>query len=195
MRIALVNNRTDHLQELLELLDDYEVAILNPDDLASFTPEPDQVVILSGGHLHAVALSPNYYQAEIDLVRRTTQPVIGICLGFQILVYAYGGELLELPEKVMQLTTIYPTETFPVFAGQHTLEIIERHRWVAKVLPLELVPLATSFDGYEVVQHRDKLQFGLQFHPEIAEPTNDGAYFFFNLLKICSDQLARQTNS
>jgi anthranilate/para-aminobenzoate synthase component II len=55
---------------------------------------------------------------------------------------------------------------------------------VIKKLPSILIPLAESRDGIEIIKHKFKNIFGLQFHPSVFPEKTYGNEIFNNLLNI-----------
>lgn len=98
-------------------------------------------------------------------------PVLGICLGHQAIVEAYGGKVARAPEvmhgKASQMTFSETAETQEIFAGlSNPLSIARYHSLVATQIPDSLQVIA-NIDGLvmAVLQPNDRM-LGFQFHPE-----------------------------
>ena len=114
--------------------------------------------------------------AERELLRATTEqdrvPVLGICLGAQLLAHTFGGEVrgkYGLPEKgVTELSLLPGAEDDPLLAGlPATVRAIESHQDQITRLPADAVPLMSS----ERCRHqmlRIGRSWGVQFHPEVT---------------------------
>ncbi|MEI6144754.1 MAG: gamma-glutamyl-gamma-aminobutyrate hydrolase family protein, partial [Candidatus Berkelbacteria bacterium] len=62
----------------------------------------------------------------------------------------------------------------PIFANISNLKVYESHRWIVKKVGEDLLALAKSEDGIEVIKHKNRLIYGVQFHPEmLADDTCD----------------------
>ena len=72
---------------------------------------------------------PEIYAKEIAIIQNSTKPIIGICMGFEIIAYAFGAELRELPFKEESLMEIKVVNNDSIFT-QDTYKVEERHRWV-----------------------------------------------------------------
>ena len=115
----------------------------------------------------------------LEVVRRygATKPILGICLGHQAIVEAYGGELYNLPEVYHGVAT-----PIQVAAGEALFRMCldgctvgRYHSWAATILPDSLHAIAHDEQGcIMAVRHRSHPVVGLQFHPEsVLTPHGD----------------------
>lgn len=176
MKILIVDNHTKNLKELEGLLSQHEVSICQKETLQTSLPETFDIVILSGGSgTYSVKNHPEYYQAEINFVRSTRTKVIGICLGCQIIAFAFGSSLKEMNQKEEGITLVHMSN------GQD-IEIYESHRFVIDVLSSEFEVLGRSSHGIEIIQHKTRPLSGVQFHPEMFVNETEGKNILFSLL-------------
>ncbi|WP_460666997.1 type 1 glutamine amidotransferase [Kribbella swartbergensis] len=134
------------------------------------------LILLGGGMLPDADDASPWLPAERELLRTTTEdgrvPVLGICLGAQLLAHTFGGEVrgkYGLPEKgVTELTLLPGAEDDPLLAGlPATVRAIESHQDQITRLPDGAVPLMSS----ERCRHqmlRIGRSWGVQFHPEVS---------------------------
>ena len=172
MHILIVNNNTRYLDILQKLFLNHHTQIFNRELYrhdANRLKEFDAIV-LSGGGPHTVARKHKLYQEEIHTIRHANVPIVGICLGFELIVYAFGGTLKELPQRVKGMYEIHVMRDDPMFAGTKTLQVFENHRWTVHKLPSVLEPLAQSATGVEITKHASRPIWGFQFHPEVDVP-------------------------
>jgi anthranilate synthase component II len=97
-----------------------------------------------------------------------SRPVLGVCLGMQGLVTAYGGTVDRIPPAHGVVERVRH-DSLGVFAGLPQLfAAVRYHSLAALVVPDELVVTASDAAGDVVmgVRHRDLPQEGVQFHPE-----------------------------
>lgn len=65
-----------------------------------------------------------------------------------------------------------------------SIDAWENHRWVVEKLGPDLIGLARSKLGYEIIRHSTKPIYGFQFHPEMLTKETKGAVIFNNLVKL-----------
>ncbi len=115
-------------------------------------------------------------------------PILGVCLGHQAIVEAFGGVVTYAPEPMhgkASLTTL--ESSCPLFSGIESPTMVARYHSLAadeKALPTCLKVVARADDGQVMaVQHTEHPTFGVQFHPE-SVMTPEGPAMAENFLKI-----------
>ncbi len=175
MKIAIIDNETRYLSELVKFAADggaNEFKVFKCADIKVEEINSSDLIILSGGHKDPVMLNPEKYSTEIELVKSTNKPVLGICMGFEIIVYALGGVLERMHNKESKELELKWLTDSPISNHFNTVKVQEHHRWRIKSLGTELVALAQSQDGVEIIKHKDKPIYGFQFHPELNDSVN-----------------------
>jgi para-aminobenzoate synthetase component 2 len=127
---------------------------------------PDGVLISPGpGHPREAGLS-------VDVVRElgASMPVLGVCLGHQVIGHVYGGRVVRAPELVHGKTSQVFHQGAGVLKGlpepfaatrYHSL-VVERD-----ALPAELEVTGWTANGLVMaLRHREHPVEGVQFHPE-----------------------------
>ena len=126
--------------------------------------EPSHVVISPGPGRPADA------GISVELIRRLGPrvPTLGVCLGHQAIVEAFGGEVGAAKALLHGKATAVEHDGKGVFAGlPQGLEAGRYHSLAATAVPAELEITARSADGEVMgVRHRELLVEGVQFHPE-----------------------------
>ncbi|HXH79093.1 aminodeoxychorismate/anthranilate synthase component II [Nocardioides sp.] len=122
-------------------------------------------VVLSPGPGHPDSRSDFSVGREVLLAG--TRPVLGVCLGMQGLVSAYGGVVSRVPPAHGDVESIRH-DGEGVFAGLPvTFEAVRYHSLAATSIPDSLVATAWSADGVVMgARHRSLPLEGVQFHPE-----------------------------
>ncbi len=95
-------------------------------------------------------------------------PILGVCLGHQAIVTAFGGQVGRAPQVMHGKTSPVRHDGAGVFEGLSNPFVATRYHSLAAVgLPDVLKPCAWSEDGVvQGVRHRTLYVHGVQFHPE-----------------------------
>ncbi len=140
----------------------------------------------------AIIISPGPGRPEeagigVELVQKLghSVPILGVCLGHQIIVMAYGGSVVLAKKPVHGKSTLifhlgqdcYKDMSLPFQAARYHSLIAEKQN-----LPKTLVIEASNDQGVIMgVRHRDHPVYGVQFHPE-SILTPEGDQFIRNFL-------------
>ncbi len=124
----------------------------------------DRVIVSPG------PCTPNEAGISLEAVRRFPLagiPTLGVCLGHQALVQAWGGEVIR-HQPVHGKTTTIEHDGRTIFHGlPPALEVGRYHSLVAAPdLPEVLERSAFGGDVIMAVRHRELPAEGVQFHPE-----------------------------
>ena len=178
MRILLVNNNTLHLKEILKSLKGHEVEVQEYRPGIWFHDVGKDLIILSGGGGEGKELNDmhkpheRWYEDEIRFVRKTDKPIVGICMGFEIISAAYGAQVKLMPKGIEKYA--YSKRTFKGrrLVKNKKLWQFEAHDWhVEKVPKRSFDVLAKSGRGIEMIRHKKRPIIATQFHPEKPKGT------------------------
>ncbi len=183
MKILLINNLTKHLEELQEILKPHKITTAHFQELPENYSDFDGI-ILSGGSKYKVKNNEEIYKQEIELIKNSEIPVFGICLGFELICHTYGEKLEMLKEKKRCLRNLEIIEKNPLLEGINKLSVFEAHRFYVKEVK-NMILLAKSKTGVEIIKHPEKPIYGVQFHPEVKIRENQGLRILTNFLKLC----------
>ncbi|AOE50083.1 anthranilate synthase component II [Kangiella sediminilitoris] len=95
-------------------------------------------------------------------------PILGVCLGHQVIVSAYGGEVTPAKAIVHGKTDVVKSHGSGVLTGLGTsLRVARYHSLAGTVIP-DVLQIDAETNDQEVmaVSHRELPVYGLQFHPE-----------------------------
>jgi anthranilate synthase/aminodeoxychorismate synthase-like glutamine amidotransferase len=172
--LVIVDNFDSFTQNLLHLVANqlgsvplvvnYSQWLADPND-----PSP---TVISGGPGH-----PDDYTKYSHYLSTTTAPVLGICLGMQILNCVFGGTVEPLSDCVhgKKDTVTFQRQSFDV-GRYHSLHVSS--------LSSEFETLfKNDQDLIMGIQHLSRPMIGYQFHPESFLTTN-GAFFIRHAFDI-----------
>lgn len=165
MNIVIIDNESKHTRSILKLLKPNDALVINYKELDNVIIPKDNIVILSGGHSVPILWHQEQYKQEIDLIKNHDGPIIGICLGFEILAHYYGSHLHILDNKRNGEISLSSTGNHS-FDIPKSVKVYESHNWSVLKLKKPLIPLAYSDDGIEIFRHENQPIYGMQFHPE-----------------------------
>ena len=159
--ILLVDNFDSFTYNLAHYLAELgaDVVVRRPDELDA-ADEPTHLVLSPGPGRPTEQL--------VGLARHSGVPTLGVCLGHQAVVQAFGGEIGAARRLLHGKTSLIEHDGKGVFAGlPQGLEVGRYHSLAATRIPDELEVTARSDDGEVMgVRHRELPIEGVQFHPE-----------------------------
>ena len=157
---------TYNLVHLLEELGAEVVTVRNdaitPDEAVDLAP--DRLVVSPGPGRPADA------GVSVELIRRLgpTTRTLGVCLGHQAIVEAFGGEVGQAKALLHGKSSVVTHDGAGVFAGlPESVEVGRYHSLAATTVPDGLVVTSRTGDGEVMgVRHVAYPIEGVQFHPE-----------------------------
>ncbi len=167
--ILLVDNYDSFTYNLVHLFQELgaEVVVRRNDELDAAEAErlaPSHLVVSPGPG------RPGDSGATVEIVRRLapTTPTLGVCLGHQAIVEAFGGEVGPARELLHGKATAVSHDGRGIFAGlPQPFDAGRYHSLAATRVPDVLEVSATAADGEVMaVRHRELPVDGVQFHPE-----------------------------
>jgi anthranilate synthase/aminodeoxychorismate synthase-like glutamine amidotransferase len=160
--ILLVDNYDSFTYNLAHLFAELgaEVVVKRNDEPGLEELEPERLLISPGpGHPPP---------RVVELVRRSRVPTLGVCLGHQAIVEAFGGEIGPARRLVHGKASPVRHDGRGLFAGlPDEFEAGRYHSLAATSVPDVLEVSATCGEGEVMgVRHRELPIDGVQFHPE-----------------------------
>ena len=116
-----------------------------------------------------------------------TKPILGVCLGHQGIIHAFGGKITNAGRVRHGKTSPIKHVEDPLFQGvKNPFRATRYHSLVGDktIIPDSLQVTAIAEDDLEVmaVRHKEYLIEGVQFHPE-SIMTEDGKKILANFVK------------
>ena len=183
--ILLVDNYDSFTYNLVHLFQELgaDVVVRRNDELTADEAErltPSHLVISPGPG------RPESSGATVEIVRRLapTIPTLGVCLGHQAIIEAFGGEIGQAQRLVHGKASTVAHDGRGIFSGlPQDFEAGRYHSLAATRVPDELEVSARTEDGEVMgVRHRSLRVDGVQFHPE-SVLTPDGPHLCRNFLE------------
>ena len=173
-RVLFIDNFDSFTYNLVEYVSEHaETGVVRNtaalDEVRAF--DPDAIVISPGpGHPE----NERDVGVTMDVLRELSPdvPTLGVCLGLEAAVYAYGGTVGRAPEPIHGKAVPIDHDGTGVFAGlEQGIQGGRYHSLIATEVPeaFEVSATTTADEGTELVmgvRHRDYPIEAVQFHPE-----------------------------
>jgi anthranilate synthase component 2 len=187
-KILLIDNYDSFVHNLARYFDrlGQQTRVVRNDaiDVASIRAQRPGAIVLSPG-----PCTPTEAGCSLEIVRQLWQeiPMLGVCLGHQIIAAAFGGRIVRAPEPMHGRTSAVLHHGRNIFEHvANPVTVCRYHSLVAdeSTLSPSLEITARTIDRVIMgLQHREAPVFGVQFHPE-AILTMDGYRMLANFLRL-----------
>ncbi|HET9287562.1 MAG TPA: aminodeoxychorismate/anthranilate synthase component II [Gaiella sp.] len=169
MKVLMIDNYDSFTYNLVHLFEELgaEVMTVRNDEI---TPEqagslaPDRLVISPGPG------RPESAGVSVDVIRRLgpTTRTLGVCLGHQAIVEAFGGEVGQARALLHGKSSVVTHDGHGIYEGLPAeLEVGRYHSLAATTVPDVLEVTSRTADGEVMgVRHATLPIEGVQFHPE-----------------------------
>jgi len=191
MRVLVVDNYDSFVYNIAQRLGELKVqpTVLRNDKITINSIkgiDPDAIVISPGpGH----PADKKYFGICTDIIARLgpRMPILGVCLGHQGIVHAFGGKVINAKKVRHGKTSIIRYTSGKLFDQvSNPFKATRYHSLVAdEKIPSCLEVTARALDDGEImgIRHRQYLIEGVQFHPE-SVLTKQGPKILFNFISM-----------
>ncbi len=144
---------------------------------------PEYIVISPG------PCTPNEAGISVDVVKEfgSLKPILGVCLGHQSIVQAYGGKIVHADTLMHGKTSVIQHTGEGLFSNlKNPFQATRYHSLVGdRVSKPDVLEITAWTDDDEImaVSHREHPVYGVQFHPE-SILTQYGHDLLHNFLRV-----------
>ena len=185
MKILVINNHGQYNHRIFRSLHYLKIPseiVPNTTSIEDIKKKEPLGLILGGGPSIDRSGNSMSYVEELD------HPILGICLGHQIIAKAFGGEIgaagIESYAKI-QINILDENDILKGF-GENA-DVWASHKDEVIKPPENFKVLASSsICGVEAMKHDTKPIYGIQFHPEVHH-TENGDKIFENFYEVCKE--------
>ena len=160
--------------------------------------EYDAIVISPGP---GTPEDPKYFGICLDIITKlgATMPILGVCLGHQGIIHAFGGKVVNAGCVRHGKTSLIDHNGTGIFENVHNpFRATRYHSLVGDktIIPDVLEITASAMDDGEImaIKHTKYPIEGVQFHPE-SIMTQDGKTILGNFLKHVKEFKAMDTSN
>jgi anthranilate synthase component II len=169
VKVLMIDNYDSFTYNLVHLFEELGAEVvtvrndaITPDAAAELAP--DRLVVSPGPG------RPGDAGVSIEVIRRLgpTTPTLGVCLGHQAIIEAFGGDIGQAKALLHGKASVVTHDGGGVFAGLPAeLEVGRYHSLAATTVPDDLEVTSRTRDGEVMgVRHVALPIEGVQFHPE-----------------------------
>jgi anthranilate synthase component 2 len=192
MKILVIDNYDSFVYNIAQLLGELgtEPTVVRNDEtsLEKIRNANYDAIVISPGPGHPA--DRKYFGVCTDVITELgpTTPILGVCLGHQGIVHAFGGKVINAGRVRHGKTSPIRYSTDRIFENvSNPFKATRYHSLVAdlKTFPSSLEVTAEALDDGEImgIRHRKYLIEGVQFHPE-SVLTVDGRLMLRNFISM-----------
>jgi anthranilate synthase component 2 len=191
MRFLIIDNYDSFVYNIAQILGELGVEsdVIRNDKLTleQIAEKKYDAIIISPGP--GTPEDKKYFGICSDVIKKLgpTTPILGVCLGHQGIIHAFGGKVVNAGNVRHGKTSQIKHFDDSMFAGvQNPFRATRYHSLVGDktVIPSVLKITAYAEDDGEImgVSHKEYLIEGVQFHPE-SVLTSEGKKILANFIK------------
>ena len=163
----------EHLGRFASILEEHQVKYQYHDLGDAWSPENHSALIIMGGPMSANDNLAGLKEelAVIEMMLRADKPLLGICLGSQLIAKALGARVFRNPELEIGWEPVWLTDAAkedPVFGGLESPETFFHWHGETFDLPAGAECLAYSEKCEHQAYRYGQRVYGIQFHPEVT---------------------------
>ena len=183
VRVLAVNNypTRERFERLVKSLEDngarVEAIRWNESSVLKFNSS-DGVILSGSPDMMSDPRVEEKYRPEIEAIRDSSSPVLGVCFGHQMMARAFGSDVIKDRAHVLDMVKTTVLVGDPLFRGLPRELMLLESRWeVVRALPPGFKLVAKSAASkIAAMRHRSRPLVGVQFHPERYTKDNPAGY-------------------
>jgi anthranilate synthase component II len=192
MKILVIDNYDSFVYNIAQLLGELETepTVLRNDSitLTDIRNMDHDAIVISPGPGHPA--NRKYFGVCTDIITELgpSVPILGICLGHQGIVHAFGGKVINAGKIRHGKTSLIQYTSDRLFEDvENPFKATRYHSLVAdkRTIPPSLEVTAKALDDGEImgIRHKHYLIEGVQFHPE-SVLTGQGRRMLLNFISM-----------
>lgn len=183
----LIMNPAYCLADFVTQLADVNIDIIHypQADEARVTQNNPVCVLISGQTAPWTDYDPAELEPMFNFLKETTLPVFGVCAGLQVIAQAYGVPVAPMGYQELGYTEVQLTGDEPLLQELNSpITVFLWHGEEVKAIPENFDLLGSSeLCRVQIIRHREKEMYGVQFHPELSGRKSDSRILLLNFLR------------
>lgn len=197
MRTLIIDNyapNAPQIEKLYSVITEVTLDIVEIKDYSSMSQSDDlarhDVIVLSGSQRKLA--DPDTlveFANEIEFIRHTEKPILGICFGHQLVAQAYGSDVRSAGTMLEGYYMVRKTVEDELFKGlPEKFLVMESHEEYVEEVPYGFEKIADSPNcTIEAMKHNTKPVYAVQFHTERYDDKHPaGRVILENFFKFAS---------
>lgn len=183
--ILIINCGSSKTPKFQEALESFGVKnrIVSLQDLPKEDYSEVDGIIISGAPILLTEVDNTPYIDKFQFLKIFDRPVLGVCFGHQMVGLLHGASV-ERCDEDRDWQSIKFTDQSVLLAGIEKHDFMEDHcEYITLPLEFKLVG-SSSVCEVEVMEHKSKPIYGVQFHPEVSGA--QGKALLKNFCDLCS---------
>lgn len=184
--ICIIDCKTSWLKEIKKLVKEssHKYKVIKLSEIKKFNFKLVSGVIISGSPLLLTKVNQKEYISLFRFIKNISVPVLGICLGHQIIGLLHGSKI-DIGNMVNKKEKIVFYKMDKLFSGIKNNSFFQEEHSEFITVPKDFILLAKSKScNNEAMRHKKKIIYGVQFHPEVSN--GNGKKLFENFLNNCA---------
>lgn len=183
--ITVIDCGSSKVPDIVKMLD-ANGAIVKTQKISEFKLNGSKGVVISGAPILLTEKDPTEFLNATSFLKNCTIPVLGICFGHQIIGMHYGSNIKRCNEDRDWQIIKFFGESEITDGFEEDMKFKEDH--------CECISLPNDFDliassvtcEVEMMKHKTKKIFGVQFHPEVSAA--NGENLMRQFVQLCNKE-------
>jgi GMP synthase (glutamine-hydrolysing) len=167
--IAVINCGSSKTPLIAQHLEEYQdVQVIGLLDFSTENLNQFTGVVISGAPILLTEIDPAPYLQKLSWIKTYQKPILGICFGHQLIGLLHGARIAKMKEDrdFQEIEVLKDDLLFDRLPD--IFEMQEDHcEHISLPHGFELLACSDACIN-EVMKHRDKPIYGVQFHPEVS---------------------------
>ncbi|MBL7170086.1 MAG: gamma-glutamyl-gamma-aminobutyrate hydrolase family protein [Candidatus Aenigmarchaeota archaeon] len=183
--ICIINCGTTYLDAIKKHLNElgYPSKVIDLEEIEGCDFGSFSGIIITGAPTLLTQVDLQKYMELFEFIKTVNIPILGICLGHQIMGVLYGSKI-DIGKMINKKERIEIVKEDGLFSNIENQSLFQEEHSEYITLPegFHLLAKSESCEN-EAMKHKNKAMYGIQFHPEVSG--DNGKQVLKNFLNMC----------